>query len=150
VRHELQKNSQTLAELTPKFLQELHNWADHEERPELRDLLKENFILDESGKWRVPNPNQERDLEALRRKGLLKTFEAYTKSQGPLKVFRKEAILEGFKHCWQTKQYGVIVVVCENIPAKILQEVPEFVQFYDIAKDIAPAETEQLDFTWEG
>lgn len=150
VRQQLMKKSLTLGELTPAFMQEMHNWASHEERPELRDLLKVNFIPDEDGKWRVPDPNQEKDLEALRRKALLKTFEGYVKSKGQLKVFRKEAILEGFKHCWQTKQFGVIVAVCERIPAKILQEVPEFVQFYDIAKDLAPTETLQLEFTWEG
>ena len=150
VRRQLAKQSVTLGELVPAFMQELHNWPSHEPRPELRDILKVNFITDEDGKWRVPDPSQERDLEALRRKALLKTFEGYVKSKGQLKVFRKEAILEGFKQCWQTKQYGVIVAVCESIPAKILQEVPEFVQFYDIAKDLAPAETVQLEFTWEG
>jgi len=149
-RVQLLQQSQTLGDLTPKFMQETRDWDAREPRPELRDLLKENFILDEDGKWRVPDPNQEKDLEALRRKGLLRTFEGYVKLKGQLKVFRKEAILEGFKHCWQTKQFGVIVAVCESIPVKILQEVPEFVQFYDIAKDLAPAETVQLEFTWEG
>jgi hypothetical protein len=81
---------------------------------------------------------------------MLKTFESYVKTKGQLKIFRKEAIVEGFKHCWQTKQFGVIVTLCERIPAKILQEVPEFVQFYDIAKDLAPTETAQLEFSWEG
>jgi hypothetical protein len=131
-------------------MQETRDWDAHEPRPELRDILKENYIVDDDGKWRVPDPTQEKDLESLRRKGLLKTFEGYVKSKGQIKVFRKEAILEGFKHCWQTKQYGVIVAVCENIPVKILQEVPEFVQFYDIAKGMAPAETPQLEFIWEG
>lgn len=150
VRTQLQQDSQTLGDLTPKFMQEMRDWDNHEPRPELRDILKENFIQDEDGLWRVPDPNQEKDLEALRHKAYLKTFEGYTKSKGQLKIFRKEAILEGFKHCWQTKQFGVIVAVCESIPAKILQEVPEFVQFYDIAKDLAPTETQQLEFTWEG
>ncbi|MHB9129933.1 MAG: DNA methyltransferase [Armatimonadota bacterium] len=150
VRSQLLQQTQTLGNLTPKFMQETRDWEVQEARPELRDILKENFIQDENELWRVPDPNQEKDLEALRRKGLLRTFDGYTKSKGQLKVFRKEAILEGFKHCWQTKQFGVIVAVCENIPPKILQEIPEFVQFYDIAKDLAPAETVQLEFTWEG
>lgn len=150
VRTQLLSEQQTLGEITPKFMQETREWEIHEPRPELRDLLKENFIVGEDGKWRVPDPGQEKDLEALRRKGLLKTFETYTRAKGQLKVFRKEAMLEGFKHCWQTKQYGIIVAICERIPAKILHELPEFVQFYDIAKELAPAETQQLEFTWEG
>jgi hypothetical protein len=149
-RTQLLQSSQTLGDLTPKFMQETRDWESHEPRPELRDILKENFIIDEDGKWRVPDPNQEKDLEALRLKGMLKTFESYVKTKGQLKIFRKEAIVEGFKHCWQTKQFGVIVTLCERIPAKILQEVPEFVQFYDIAKDLAPTETAQLEFSWEG
>lgn len=150
VRTELLQSPQTLGDLTPKFMQEIRDWESHEPRPELRDLLKENFIVDDGGKWRVPDPNQERDLEALRRKSMLRTFEGYVKLKGQLKTFRKEAIIEGFKHCWQTKQLGIIVAICERIPAKVLQEIPEFVQFYDIAKDLAPAETQQLEFTWEG
>jgi hypothetical protein len=150
VRTELLQSSQTLGDLTPKFMQETRDWELHEPRPELRDLLKENFIIDKDGKWRVPDPNQEKDLEDLRLKGMLKTFENYVKTNGQLKIFRKEAIVEGFKHCWQTKQFGVIVALCERIPVKILQEVPEFVQFYDIAKDLAPTETAQLEFSWDG
>jgi hypothetical protein len=149
-RTQLLQSLQTLGELTPKFMQETRDWESHEPRPELRDILKENFIVNNEGKWRIPDPNQEKDLEALRLKGMLKTFENYVKTNGQLKIFRKEAIVEGFKHCWHTKQFGVIVALCERIPAKILQEVPEFIQFYDIVKDLAPVETAQLEFSWDG
>ena len=149
VRARLHELPQTLSDLTPKLMQQLQALESYENLPELRDILKENFIQDEDSKWRVPDPERERDIEALRRKNLLKVFEGYAKERGQLKSFRKEAVIEGFKHCWQTKQYGVIVLVCEKIPAKILQEVPEFVQFYEIAKDLAPEQLGQLDFTWE-
>lgn len=149
VRGELTQKPQTLGELTPKYLQETRDWDECEPRIELRDLLKENFIVDENGYWRVPDPNREKDLEALRRKVQLKTFEGYVTTKGPLKVFRKEAVLEGFKHCWQTKQYAVIVGVCEKIPPRILQEIHEFIQFYDIVKELVPDVPAQLQFTWE-
>lgn len=149
VRNRLQEEPQTLGELTPKFMQEIQTLENYEALPELRDLLKENFIPGDDGRWRVPNPDSERDIEAMRRKALLRVFESYTKFGGQLKTFRKEAILEGFKHCWQTKQFGIIVAVCEKIPAKILQDIQEFVQFYDIAKDLAPEPQPQLEFTWE-
>jgi DNA modification methylase len=148
VRTQLNERPQTLGDLTPAFMQELREWPEHEPRPELRDLLREYFIEDR-GVWRVPDPDNERDLEALRRAALLKLFREYTAAKGPLKTFRTEAVLEGFRYCWETKQYGIVVQVCEKIPAKVLQEIHDLVQFYDIAKDLAPERVEQLEFTWE-
>ena len=148
VRSRLMEQPQTLGDLTPKFMQELREWESHEPRPELRDLLREYFI-EGAGIWRVPDPNNEKDLEALRRNALLKLFRDYVNAKGPLKVFRKEAVMEGFRHCWDTKQYGIITAICEKIPTKVLQEIHEFVQFYDIAKDLAPETVEQMAFSWE-
>ena len=148
VRSRLSEQPQTLGDLTPKFMQELREWESHEPRPELRDLLKEYFI-EGGGVWRVPDPNNEKDLELLRRNALLRLFREYTTAKGPLKVFRKEAVLEGFRHCWETQQYGVIVAVCEKIPEKILQEIQEFVMMYDVAKDLAPTQEPQTAFVWE-
>ena len=129
-------------------MQELHEWDSHEPRPELRDLLKEYFI-EGGGIWRVPDPNNEKDLELLRKNSLLRLFREYSNVKGALKVFRKEAVLEGFRHCWDTKQFNVIVALCEKIPDKILQEIHEFVQFYDIAKDLASTQEPQIAFVWE-
>jgi hypothetical protein len=148
VRARLNEVPQTLGELTPAFMQELATLDSYEERFELRDLLRENFI-EENGIWRVPDLDKERDIEALRRKGLLKTFETYVGSKGTLKNFRKEAIIEGFTHCWKTRQYAAIVHVGERIPDKILREIHEFTQFYDIAKTRAPEVPSQLEFAWE-
>ena len=148
VRARLNEEAQTLGDLTPAFMQELREWPAHEPRPELRVLLREYFIED-GGTWRVPDPDNERDLEALRRAALLKMFREYASAKGPLKTFRTEAVLEGFRYCWETKQYGIVVQVCEKIPAKVLQEVHDLVQFYDIAKDLAPERMDQLEFTWE-
>ncbi len=149
VRARLLQEPQTLGELTPKFMQELQAIESYENMPELKDILKENFIQEPDGRWRVPDPQKEKDIEDLRRRGLLKLFDGYVRETGQLKTFRKEAILEGFRHCWDTKQYAVIVAVCERIPVKTLQEIHELVQFYDIAKDIAPEPAAQLEFTWE-
>jgi len=115
--------------------------------------LREYFIQSDSGVWRVPNPDDEKDIEALRKSALLRLFQGYTKEKGALKTFRKEAVMEGFKQCYETNQYGVIVAVCEKIPEKVFQEIPEFVMFYDIAKDmikdLAPERVEQTEFVWE-
>ena len=152
VRAELTETPQTLGDLTPKFMQELREWPAHEPRPELRDLLREYFVQGD-GVWRVPNPDDEKDIEALRNSALLRLFQGYTREKGALKTFRKEAVMEGFKQCYETNQYGVIVAVCEKIPEKVFQEISEFVMFYDIAKDmikdLAPERVEQIEFVWE-
>lgn len=149
VRAELSETPQTLGDLTPQFMQELREWPSHEPRPELRDLLREYFIQSDSGVWRVPDPDDEKDIEALRKSALLRLFQGYTREKGALKTFRKEAVTEGFKQCYETNQYGVMVAVCEKIPEKVFQEIPEFVMFYDIAKDLAPERVEQTEFVWE-
>lgn len=149
IRTELIKCPRSLGDLTPMFMQELREWPTHEPRPELRDMLREYFIQDTSGNWRVPNPDDERDIAALRKNSLIRLFQNYAREKGVLKTFRKEAVVEGFKECYETKQFSVIVSVCERIPDKVFQEIPEFVMFYDIAKDLAPAQIEQTEFVWE-
>jgi hypothetical protein len=149
IRVQLSQLPQTLGDLTPKFMQELREWPSHEPRPELRDLLREYFLQDENGVWRVPNPDVERDIEQMRKSAMIRLFQGYAREKGQLKVFRKEAVLEGFKHCYETKQYAAIVGICEKIPGKILQELPDFMLFYDIAKDLGPEKVEQFEFVWE-
>lgn len=149
VRNRLVEAPQTLGDLTPPFLQELREWPAHEPRPELKDLLREYFIQSDGGIWRVPNPDDEKDIEQLRKNALLKLFKGYTQQKGALKSFRTEALIVGFTHCYETHQYGVIVNVCEKVPEKILQEIQDLVMFYDIAKDLAPEENKQLEFVLE-
>jgi DNA modification methylase/predicted RNA-binding Zn-ribbon protein involved in translation (DUF1610 family) len=150
LRTQLTEKPLTLGQLTPAYMQELQAIESWDEVPELADLLKENFLRDPDGTWRVPDPDHEKDVEAMRRKGLLRTFSGYVQTRGRLKTFRVEALLEGFRECWQTKQCGIIVAVCEKVPTKTLQAIPELLQFYDIARDRAPEVPEQLTFTWEG
>ena len=44
LRQQLTNKPQTLQELTPQFLPETMTWQKHEVRPELRDLLEQNFL----------------------------------------------------------------------------------------------------------
>ena len=74
---QLTQERQTYSEIQPKYLQELHQ-AKFEVLPELLDMLKENFLQDDDGKWYVPNLSDKADLEKLRRKRLLKDFMTFT------------------------------------------------------------------------
>lgn len=132
IRSELEKQPQTYQELQPKFLQRKHEFK-HEKMPELLDLLKENFLQDEEGRWYVPDPDKQSDIEKLRNKNLLKEFETYLNTKGKLKVFRTEAIRAGFKDLWQKKDYKTIVEVARRLPETVLQEDPFLLMYYDNA-----------------
>lgn len=124
---------QTYQELQPQFLKQLHQ-ADHEALPELGDLLEQNFLADEAGQWHVPDPAKATDLEALRRKALLREFNAYCAEPGKrLRQFRTEAIRAGFADAWQRKDYAVIIQLAERLPEAVLQEDPELLMYYDNA-----------------
>jgi len=123
---------QTYQDLQPQFLQQLHQ-ASHEELPELREMLEQNFLQDEADRWYVPDPNKASDLEQLRRKALLREFKSYVEGQGRLRKIRTEAIRVGFGDAWQCKDYAVIVQVAERLDDAVLQEDPELLMYYDNA-----------------
>lgn len=112
---------QTYQEIQPKFLRELHQ-ARYEEMPELRTLLEENFLQDEAGRWYVPDPDRQEDLERLRQKTLLREFVTYQQGRGRLRAFRSEAIRAGFSHAWKQRDYATIVQVAERLPAQVVEE----------------------------
>jgi DNA modification methylase len=132
LRSELSKKPQTYQEIHPKFLRELHK-APHEKLPELSELLEQNFLQDDKGRWYVPDPGRQADLEKMREKALLKEFEEYKEGRGRLKVFRTEALRAGFKACWAAKDYKTIVEVARRIPDTVLQEDTTLLMYYDNA-----------------
>lgn len=132
LRSELGKAPQTYQEIHPKFLRELHK-APHEKLPELSELLEQNFLQDDQGRWYVPDPGRQSDLEKMREKTLLKEFEEYKEGRGRLKVFRTEALRAGFKACWAAKDYKTIVEVARRIPDTVLQEDTTLLMYYDNA-----------------
>ena len=123
---------QTYQELQPKYLQELHQLRT-EKMPELMDLLTENFLQDENGRWYIPDIHKAGDVEKLRQKSLLKEFESYMESKGKLKVFRSDAIRAGFSKLWKEKDYKNIVAIAERLPEETIQEDPNLLMYYDIS-----------------
>lgn len=103
---------------------------------DLRNLDKVDVRLVEKarGRWYVPDPNKQADLEQLRENSLLKEFEDYeTSPQRKLKVFRTEAMRAGFKACWQKGEYRTIVKIAEMLPYTVLQEDEKLLMYYDNA-----------------
>lgn len=126
------KEPQSYAELQPKYLQELHQLRT-EKMPELLDLLNENFLKDENGKWYIPDVRKAGDVEKLRQKSLLKEFDSYLLTKGKLKVYRSEAIKAGFSRLWKEKDYKNIVAIAERLPDQTIQEDPTLLMYYDIS-----------------
>ncbi|WP_118194782.1 DNA methyltransferase [Albibacterium indicum] len=138
LRQLLEKEHRTEQDLHPLWMREVAgNMRKGDTLPEMRQILEENFLKDESGKWYVPDAENEADLEKLRNKRLLKIFEDYkaeaAKPKGKLKEVRVEALRVGFKQCYQDKDFKTIVNVGDRIPNNLLMEDEVLLQFYDIA-----------------
>src|SRR5262249_41209822 len=60
VRQQLAAKPANFQELQPLYMKEARlAWEKYESPVELRRILEENFIQDERGRWRVPDPNKE-------------------------------------------------------------------------------------------
>jgi DNA modification methylase len=125
-------------DLHPLWMKEVaSNMRKGDVLPEMRTILEENFLKDESGKWYVPDPENEADLDKLRNKRLLRLFDSYKaealKPKGKLKEVRVEALRAGYKQCYQDKDFKTIVTIGDRIPNNLLMEDEVLLQFYDIA-----------------
>lgn len=137
LRRELEHNAQTYQELQPKWMQALAGVRKGDILPELKDILEENFLQNESGAWYLPDLENEIDLEKVRTRRLLKQFEAYreqaSKPKGKIKEARVEALRVGFKQCYKDKDFKTIVTIGDSIPNNLLMEDEVLLQYYDIA-----------------
>ncbi|MDA3907009.1 MAG: DNA methyltransferase [Bacteroidales bacterium] len=133
----LKDNNLAYQDIQPQWMQALTGLRKGDFVPELAIILEENFLKDEQGKWYVPDPENEADLEKLRTKRLLKLFEVYkaeaAKPKGKIKEVRVEALRAGFKQCYQDKDFKTIVIIGDRIPNNLLMEDEVLLQFYDIA-----------------
>ena len=138
LRVRLRDNPQTYQDLQPGWMQSIGAKRKGDILPELKEILEENFIEGEGGKWRLPNIQDDIDKDKLREKALLKEFKIYveaaSKPHSRLKEVRVEAIRAGFKRCYMDKDFSTIVMVGDKIPQNLLTEDEILLQFYDIAR----------------
>lgn len=106
--------------------------------PELKDLLENNFIL-EDGKYRRPlsesekaevEKNQEKELE----RGFNKLLKQAKEGKGKIKNVRREALVYGFTKCYQEGRYQDILTVANKLYASTLEASGEIMDFVDIAR----------------
>ena len=108
-------------------------WEKHEQPLELRTILEQNFVEENDGAWRIPDPKKESDLEQMRHRVLIKEFQQYLDAKVKLKVIRTEALRAGFKDCWQKKDYATILQMAKRVPEAVIQEDPALLMYADNA-----------------
>lgn len=139
LKNQLRDTPKTYQELQPEWMQAINGVRKHDILPELKQLLEENFIEMEDGKWRLPNIQDDVDKEALRTKALLREFKIYveqaSKPKGKIKQARVEALRAGFKDCYVRKDFKTIVMLGDKIPQNLRDEDDVLLQFYDIAQN---------------
>lgn len=129
---------QTYQELHPEWMKAMSTTKKGDVLPELMTILEENFIKDEDGKWRKPDPEKAADLEIIRNRKMMKEFNMYLEqAQKPkakrMKDTRLEVLRYGFKECYKQKDYKSIILVGDHIQESLLQEDEVLLQYYDIA-----------------
>jgi len=132
------KEPKTYQEISPEWMQAVNGLRKGDVLPELKDILEENFIEDETGHWHVPDLEKQIDLEKLKHKSLMKEFNLYKemaqKPRARIKEVRVEAMREGFKQCFKDKDFATILMLGDKIPQNILTEDEVLLQYYDIAQ----------------
>ena len=129
---------QTSAEIRPEWMKNMVTPKKGDVLPELVDILNENFIKDEDGKWRKPDAEKAADLEILRGRKMMKEFNMYLEQAlkpkaKRMKETRLEVLRYGFKECYKQKDYQTIVTVGDHIQESLLMEDEVLLQYYDIA-----------------
>jgi len=134
----LHDGGKTYQEIQPEWMQAINGLRKNDILPELKQILEENFIEESNGKWRLPNIQDDKDVNSLRTKALLKEFKIYVdvaqKPKAKIKEARVEALCAGFKQCYVDKDFLTIVTVGDKIPQNLLTEDEVLLQFYDIAQ----------------
>jgi hypothetical protein len=132
------REPKTYQEISPEWMQAVNGQKKGDVLPELKDILEENFIEDETGHWHVPDLEKQIDLEKLKHKSLMKEFNLYKemalKPRARIKEVRVEALREGFKQCFKDKDFQTILLLGDKIPQNILTEDEVLLQYYDIAQ----------------
>jgi DNA modification methylase len=147
LRQELATQPQTIEELQPKFARAMAAWPAGERRPDLHELLQENFTCHKNGgpgpalleghpgaRWYVPDPCTAQNREVRREQALLEEFRGYLQShERQLGSVRIEAVRAGFRKAWQERHFRTIIDVARKIPDDCIREDPQLLMWYDQA-----------------
>ena len=134
LRFELGRNPTTLQKLTPRFMAASSTWLDkNEPLPELLELLQDNFVESENGRWKVPDPKKEAELERARKTRNLKRFNELVASKGRIKEVHADVILAGFAKCFDDNDLETYSSIRKRLPSSVLDD--EQVSMYKMMLD---------------
>jgi hypothetical protein len=132
------RTPQPYAAIQPEFFREVQaGLPDWEEPPDLKALLERSCLQDDEGRWYVPDPKKEADLEKLRKRERLKEFATYAAGKGPLKHFSLAAVRAGFSDAWERRDFASIVAVGKRLPAEAFAQDDRLLFYLDNAAQLA-------------
>jgi hypothetical protein len=132
------RSPQPYAAIQPEFFREVQaGLPDWEEPPDLKVLLDRSCLQDDEGRWYVPDPKKEADLERLRKRERLKEFATYATGKGPLKHFSLAAVRAGFSDAWERRDFASIVTVGKRLPAEAFAQDERLLFYLDNAEQLA-------------
>jgi hypothetical protein len=128
---------QPYSAIQPGFFDEIQaGLPDWERPPDLKVLLDRAFLQDDQGRWYVPDPKKEADLDKLRRREQLKEFATYTNGNGPLKHFSLAAVRVGFSDAWDRGDFAIIVSVGRRLPTDAFTQDERLLFYLDNAEQL--------------
>ncbi len=129
---------QPYATIQPEFFREIQaGLPDWEEPPDLKRLLEQAFLQDNDGRWYVPDPKKETDLERIRTRERLKEFAAYAAGRGPLRHFSLATVRAGFSDAWGRRDFAAIVAVGRRLPTEAFAQDERLLFYLDNAEQLA-------------
>jgi hypothetical protein len=132
------RSPQSYAAIQPEFFREVQaGLPDWEEPPDLKVLLEQSCLQDNEGRWYVPDPKKEADLEKLRKRERLKEFATYVVGKGPLRHFSLAAVRVGFSDAWERREFASIVAVGKRLPAEAFAQDERLLFYLDNAEQLA-------------
>ena len=129
----LGKTPQKIQDIQPLYMQKLTGFDKQEEQLELRTILEQNFIIDDSGNWHIPDSENAAHVATIRERALLKEFDAYKQAPKRLRIFRIEAVRAGFKKAYTDHNYEAIIATEKKLPAEALEGDPILLMYYTSA-----------------
>ena len=134
LRYELGHKPALLQDLRSRYIGASSSWADNNEPvPELIDLLHDHFVEGENGRWKVPDPKKEAELERARKTRNLKRFNELVASKGRIKEVHADVILAGFAKCFDDNDLETYSSIRNRLPASVLDD--EQVSMYKMMLD---------------
>jgi hypothetical protein len=131
------RTPQPYAAIQPEFFREVQaGLPDWEEPPDLKVLLERSFVQDDEGRWYVPDPKKEADLEKLRTRERLKEFATYASGKGKLKQFSLTAVRAGFSDAWERRDFSAIVAVGRRLPTEAFAQDERLLFYLDNAEQL--------------